>query len=349
MEVDVAAKPLMMGVAALTAVVVWAVIPLIASRSSVDLLVFTALYSIAGIGVSFLLGQCGIVSLAQSVFYGIGAYATAYGCVHLGWPSPISMALGMLISAIIAWTIAWPILRLSGFFLALATLALAIIGQTLFVEWDWITGGTLGTGGIPKLDLFGWVLSTPQRFYYVIWPVLGVIFWMHYSLLNSRHGFAMRAMRDAPDAALTLGIPVHALKVRVFVLSAVLGAFAGSLFAHYVTFVSVDSFGVSRGINFLLIAVLGGAQTIIGTVFGALFVTLLPNALSKFGDIHALLFALLLVATVIYLPFGFAGALKQLWFKATNSGHLSNSEQRVQAELSLPSALEPKSKSGNTL
>jgi branched-chain amino acid transport system permease protein len=172
---------------------------------------------------------------------------------------------------------------------------------------------------------------------------------MHYSLLNSRHGFAMRAMRDAPNAALTLGIPVHALKVRVFVLSAVLGAFAGSLFAHYVTFVSVDSFGVSRGINFLLIAVLGGAQTIIGTVFGALFVTLLPNTLSKFGDIHALLFGLLLVAIVIYLPLGFSGALKQLWLKAIKLGQFSDSGQKAEAELRLPSALEPKSKSGNTL
>jgi hypothetical protein len=111
----------------------------------------------------------------------------------------------------------------------------------------------------------------------------------------------------------------------------------------------VDSFGVSRGINFLLIAVLGGAQTIIGTVFGALFVTLLPNTLSKFGDIHALLFALLLVATVIYLPLGFSGALKQLWLKAIKLGQFSDSGQKAEAELRLPSALEPKSKSGNTL
>jgi branched-chain amino acid transport system permease protein len=111
----------------------------------------------------------------------------------------------------------------------------------------------------------------------------------------------------------------------------------------------VDSFGVSRGINFLLIAVLGGAQTIIGTVFGALFVTLLPNALSKFGDIHALLFALLLVATVIYLPLGFSGALKKLWLKTIKLGQSSDSGQKAEAELRLPSDFEPKSKSGNTL
>ncbi|MCD6681116.1 MAG: branched-chain amino acid ABC transporter permease [Burkholderiaceae bacterium] len=300
----------------LVGLVVWAAIPAFASRALVDLLVFTALYSIAGIGVSFLLGQCGIVSLAQSVFYGIGAYATAYACVTLGWPWWAAMLVGMSVSGAIAAVIGLPILRLSGFFLALATLALAIIGHTLFVEWDWLTGGTLGTGGIPRLSLFGWTLATPQRFYYFVWPVVAVVFALHYSLLRSRNGFAMRAMRDAPDAALALGIPVHLLKVKVFVLSAVLGSLAGSLFAHYVSFVSVDSFGVGRAINFLLIAVLGGAQTVAGTVLGALFVTLAPDALSRFGDIHALLFAILLVVTVIFLPEGFGGVLKRWWQRA---------------------------------
>ncbi|MEJ7929410.1 branched-chain amino acid ABC transporter permease [Ramlibacter sp. AN1015] len=291
----------------------WAAIPLVATRAMVDLLVFTALYSIAGIGVSFLLGQCGIVSLAQSAFYGIGAYATAYCTLQLGWPSPVAMAFGMALSGGIAALLGWPILRLSGFFLALATLALAIIGHTLFVEWEWITGGTLGTGGIPRIALFGFALDTPQRFYYFVWPTVLLVFLMHYALLRSRHGFALRAMRDAPDAALALGIPVHALKVQVFVLSAVLGSFAGSLFAHYVSFVSVDSFGVGRAINFLLIAVLGGAQTIVGTVLGALFVTLLPSFLTRFGDIHALLFALLLVAAVMFMPLGMAGSLGKLF------------------------------------
>jgi branched-chain amino acid transport system permease protein len=95
----------------------------------------------------------------------------------------------------------------------------------------------------------------------------------------------------------------------------VLGSFAGSLFAHYVSFVSVDSFGVGRAINFLLIAVLGGVHTIAGTALGALFVTVTPNLLTRFGDIHALLFAILLVVTVIFLPEGFGGIIKRLWVR----------------------------------
>jgi branched-chain amino acid transport system permease protein len=138
-----------------------------------------------------------------------------------------------------------------------------------------------------------------------------LLLFLHRNLLRSRTGFAMRAMRDAPAAAAVLGVDTHALKVKIFVLSAMLGALAGSLFAHYVSFVSVDSFGVDRAINFLLLAVLGGAKTMIGTVLGALFITIVPRVLSQFGDIHALLFAACLIAAVMFLPEGFGGALQR--------------------------------------
>jgi branched-chain amino acid transport system permease protein len=298
-------------IAALALAAAWAAAPLIASRSVVDILVFTGLYTIAGLGVTFLLGQCGIVSLAQSLFYGIGAYATAYCTTHYGWPAWTGFAAGIGISALIALAVGWPVLRLSGYFLALATLALAIIGHVLFTEWDWLTGGTLGIGGIPALAPFGFTLNSPQRFYYLVWPIALLTLWLHHNLLHSRTGFAMRAMRDAPAAAQVLGVDTHALKVKIFVLSAVLGALAGSLFAHYVTFVSVDSFGVDRAINFLLLAVLGGAKTIVGVVLGALFITVMPHVLSGFGDVHAVLFAACLIVAVIFLPEGFGGALQR--------------------------------------
>ena len=291
----------------------WAAVPLLAGRSTVDILVFTALYALAGLGVSFLLGQCGIVSLAQNVFFGIGAYSTAYGATVLGWPALPSMVMGLVISGSIAAAVGVPVLKLSGYFLALATLALGIIGHVLFVEWEWLTGGTLGIGGIPPISVFGYRLNTPLRFYYVVWPIVLVAILFHHNLLASRTGIAMRALRDAPSAAAVLGVNIARLKVKIFVSSAILGSFAGSLFAHYVSFVSVDSFGVDRAINFLLMAVLGGARTIAGVVLGALFVTELPNLLSRFGDVHPLLFAALLIVAVIFFPGGFGGALAQAW------------------------------------
>src|SRR5882724_2817276 len=128
------------------AFLLWAALPFFATRHIVDLLVFAGLYTIAGLGVAFLLGQCGIVSLAQSVFYGVGAYCTAWFCVQKGLPSPVGIAAGIALSTGIAALVGWPILRLSGHFLALATLALGIIGQVLFLEWDWLTRGSRPSG-----------------------------------------------------------------------------------------------------------------------------------------------------------------------------------------------------------
>ncbi len=293
--------------------VVWAALPFLASRHIVDLLVFAGLYTIAGLGVAFLLGQCGIVNLAQSVFYGIGAYSIAWFCAHKGLPSPVGVAAGIALSAGIAGLVGWPILRLSGHFLALATLALGIIGQVLFLEWDWLTGGTLGIGGIPHIALSGFALDTPRRFYFLVWPIALLLMVLHHNLLHSRNGLALRAMRDAPDAAAVLGVDIHKLKVQMFMLSAALGSLAGSLFAHYVTFVSVDSFAVDRAISFLLLAVLGGVYTVWGPALGALFITILPQWLSRLGDIHAFVFAAALIAAVILLPEGFGGAIRNWW------------------------------------
>lgn len=296
----------------LAGVLAWAALPALASRHVIDVLVFAGLYTIAGLGVSYLLGHCGIVTLAQSVFYGIGAYSVAYFSAHLALPSLVAFAVGALLCALVAVLVGWPILRLSGHFLALATLALSIIGGVIFLEWDWLTGGTLGIGGLPKLELLGWQLNTPQRFYYLVWPIALLLMWLKHNLTHSRTGLAMRAMRDAPDAAAVAGVEIHRLKVKMFVLSAVLGSLAGSLFAHYVGFISVDSFTVDRSISFLLLAVLGGAQTTWGPALGAVFITVVPELLSRFGDIHAVLFALTLILVVVFLPQGLGGAVQQL-------------------------------------
>jgi branched-chain amino acid transport system permease protein len=304
-------RPAKIALIAASGAVVWAILPAFASRHVIDLFVFAGLYTIAGLGVSYLLGQCGIVNLAQSVFYGIGAYSVAYFTAQHGLPSAIAFVASATLSALIAFAVGWPILRLSGHFLALATLALAVIGQVLFLEWDWLTGGTLGIGGLPKLSLFGWQLNTPQRFYYFVWPIAVLVMCLNYNLTHSRNGLAMRAMRDAPEAAAVAGVEIHPLKVQMFMLSAILGSLAGSLFAHYVGFISVDSFGVDRSINFLLLAVLGGVHTTWGPALGALFVTLVPELLSRFGEIHAILFAVALVIAVVYLPQGFAGMIEQ--------------------------------------
>ncbi len=288
---------------------IWAVLPAALPRNITDLLVFAGIYTIAGLGVSLLLGHCGIVNLAQAVFYGIGAYATAYLTTVMDLPNIYGFVVGAVVSATIALLIGWPVLRLTGYFLALATLALSIIGKALFYQWDWLTNGTLGIGGIPKLGLFGFALDTPAKFYYLAWGIAFVCMILSRNLTNSRTGLMLRAMRDSSEAAASLGVDLQWLRTRVFVLSAVFGSIAGNLFAHYASFVSVQSFTVEKSFSFLLISVLGGVRSPWGAAIGAIFITIAPEYLSRLGDFHQILFGLALVGIVVFLPYGLAGLI----------------------------------------
>ena len=294
------------------ALVIWAILPCVVPRNIADLLVFTGIYTVAGLGIGLLLGHCGIVNLAQATFYGLGAYASAYCTVMMGLPSAVGFVVGAAISMTRAYVIGRPILRLTGYFLALGTLALSAIASALFFEWDWLTGGTLGIGGIPKIDIFGFVLDRPSRYYFFVWIVAFACMAAARNLVDSRTGLMLRAMRDSNTAAASLSIDLQGLRTRVFVVCALFGSLAGSLFAHHVSFVSTQSFTVDRSISFLLIPVIGGATSIPGIVAGAVFVTFLPEFLSNLGDIHQILFGLALVAVVVMLPDGLMGALNRL-------------------------------------
>jgi branched-chain amino acid transport system permease protein len=282
-------------------------VPLLIDRHLVDLLVFAAIYAIAGLGVALLLGQCGILNVGQSLFYGIGAYASAIVTTSLGWPAPLGMLAGMVVSVLLAVLMGWPILRLSGFFLALATLAIGMMGHVLFNEWEPLTGGEIGLSGIPKLNFLGITLDTPVSYFYLVGSIALAAVVLAGNLTRGRTGLAMRAMRDAPNAAAVLGVEMHHLKVLMFALSAALGALAGSLFAHYVSFVSVASFSIERSIMFLLIPVIAGVHSVRGVLLGALFITFVPEWLSGLGDIHRVLFGVALVLVVTFLPEGMVG------------------------------------------
>ena len=294
-------------------VVVGAVFPQFLPRNFVDLLVFAGIYTIAGLGVGLLMGQCGIVNIAQATFYGIGAYSSAYFTVQLGYPILSGFVVGVVISMLVALVVGWPILRLRGYFLGLATLALSVIGSTLFYEWDWITGGALGIGGLPSIQIFGYALDTPIRYYYFVWAIALLCIALGHNLVQSRTGMMLRAMRDSPDAAASLAIDLQWLRTRVFMLCAFLGSIAGSLFAHHVNFVSIDSFVIQKSITFLLIPMIGGVTSISGVVVGSLFVTFVPEFLRGFGDFHQILFGLMLILIIIGLPGGIVDAVARLW------------------------------------
>ena len=300
-------------------VLLWVVLPLLLPDAVTDLLVFTGLYYIAGLGVGLALGQCGIVNLGQALFFGIGAYASAALSTR-GVPIIGGVLAGAAIAAAIAAVLGWTILRLSGYFLGLATLALGIIGYSLFFEWDGITGGSLGIGGIPKPALFGLAIDNTQKFYYLIWIVAFAVTWMVHNLIDGRAGLLLRAGRDSSEASISLGIRLRLMRTAVFALCAVLGSLAGSLFAHYASFVSVDSFGLTKSLIFLLVPVLGGMRSPAGMLVGALFVSFVPYLLSRLGDVHQILFGLTMIAVVVLLPNGLIGLLGAVFKRGRQHG-----------------------------
>ena len=156
------------------------------------------------------------------------------------------------------------------------------------------------------------------------------------NLIDSRTGLMLRGMRDSSEATASLGVDLQWLRTRVFMLSALLGSVAGSLFAHYVSFTSVQSFTVDKSISFLLIPVLGGVRSLWGVVLGAMFVTILPELLSQLGDIHQILFGLALVAVVVLLPDGLMGLLRQAAGKLGWSRARRMSERHPQARRGRP-------------
>ncbi len=312
--------------------VVWLVLPALLPRSYVDLLVFAGLYAIAGLGVSLLLGYCGIVSLAQPVFYAIGAYSTAYLTVEVKANAFLAAIVGVALSTAIAYLLGRPILGLGGFYLALATLALTIIGTVLYLELTSITGGALGIGGIPRIGLGSYRMTTPTEYYYLVWITAFAAMWLASNVVHSRSGLAMRGMKDAPEAAMVLAVETRDLRLKMFVMSAVLGSVAGSLFAQYVTFVSAFSFDVDKSINFLLLAVLGGLYSVWGPVLGALFVTLVPEVLSRFGTVYQVLFGATLVAVVVVLPGGLASAMSRIAIVAACGRPSVRGEARCSAD-----------------
>ncbi|WHZ09847.1 MAG: branched-chain amino acid ABC transporter, permease protein LivM [Burkholderiaceae bacterium] len=295
-------------------------LPRFAPPFYVNLLVLTAIYGFVTTGLILLTSYAGLVSLAQGAFFGFGAYGAAVLAGTYGLNPWLSLVAGTAIAAASAYVVGLPLLRLSGHYLALATLAWSIIATTLFTQLAPITGGPDGFTNIPVLSFFGLQLGGPQRFYYLVLAVavLGVI--MLAALLSSRDGRAIRALRSSEVAASSLGVNVSRLKLQVFVLSAAFAGLGGGLYAYFIAFIAPSSFDIGASIRLLTMTMIGGAHPL-GGIFGAGIITaldnllqdVLPNASGQAGQVQIIIYGALLVVLMIASPKGLAPLLRRLW------------------------------------
>jgi branched-chain amino acid transport system permease protein len=254
-------------------------LPLLVPAYLVDLgLLF--IYGLCGLSLMVLVGYTGLVSLGHAAFLGIGAYAHAYLVQDVGLPWIASVALATGVTAATGVLVGLPALRMTGIYLAIATLAFALIIQEVLTRWERITGGLRGKP-VAKPVVFGLDLGHDAAFYFLCAAFLIGGLWLTANLLRSPTGRAWVAIRDSEIAAQSMGVNLPAYKTLAFAYSAGLMGAAGALFAHKVGFLSPEIFSILLSIQFLLMVVVGGLGSLHGAVLGAAFVALLPVAIAE--------------------------------------------------------------------
>lgn len=272
----------------------------------VTVLGFAAIYGIFVTGLNFFMGYTGQASFGQNAFAALGGYGSAILAVAAGWPPVVAILAAMLFAAVMAVVVGYPTLRLRGHYLAMATFALGLITYEISVEWDSLTKGYMGYSGIPPLGVGKYELtSEPQALVVLILIMLAGI-WVARRLTDSRFGRALRAIAGSEAAARALGVNIARYKLAAFVVAAVYASLAGSLFAHFVGFISPEVFGLSMVVLSFTMLYLGGIGTIWGPVVGAIIVSLLPEIFRGLKELQDLAYCTVLILILIFAPRGLA-------------------------------------------
>lgn len=262
--------------------------------------------AVAVLGLNFVFGWTGLISLAQAAFMGIGAYTTAILTTRHGVPIWLAAPGAIALAGLFGVLIGLPLLRLRGHYLALATLGFNVSFRIVANGWESLLGGTDGIGSIPSPTVLGFALDTDETYFYALWGALAAAVLIAARLRRSHLGRAMLAVRDDEIAAATASIDVVRVKVQAFGLGACYAGAAGVLFAHFTRYVAPEDFDLSLSILFLAMLIIGGEGSIAGAVLGAVLVTFLPEWLRFMGAGYLTLFGTLLLVILVFLPKGLA-------------------------------------------
>ncbi len=281
---------------------------------TVTMLNYIALYALVAVGLVMLTGVAGMTSFGQAAFVGLGAYATAWFCTApaaaallglapgsavLPW---IGLIAGLLLSAAVAWCLGAVTLRLSGHYLPLGTIAWGLSLYFLFGNLEFL-GGHTGLAGLPALSVAGIELRSVRELGLLTWAVLLLTIWALHNLLDSREGRAIRALKTGRVMAESMGVDTARYRIKVFVLAALLAGLSGWMYAHLQRFVNPTPFNLNIGIEYLFMAVVGGAGHLWGALLGAALITLmkqylqdiLPSLLGSSGNFEVIVFGLLML------------------------------------------------------
>lgn len=299
-----------------------------------SLAIIIALYGINAIGLDIVLGVAGQISLCQSVFYGLGAYVSGILNVKLGMDFWQCLPIGTVAAGVLALLVGLTALRFRGHYLAMVTLAIVVIFIEIVREWYDLTGGPDGFPGITRPKIGAFVFNTETRYYYLVLAFTLLVIYFGRHVIRGRTGRALAAIRQDETLSLTSGISPTSYKLKAFVLSGLFGGLAGSLYAHYSSFIGSEDFSLHISITMMCMVVVGGLRTgVWGGMLGAALLMLLPEwltALIRLGVIPStleflvrdyayllMLYGVIVLLVVLYLPRGMVGVFesagKKIW------------------------------------
>ncbi|MCK5540669.1 MAG: branched-chain amino acid ABC transporter permease [Deltaproteobacteria bacterium] len=275
---------------------------------------------IGALGLNILTGFTGQISLGHGAFLGIGAYASAYMVMDLNFPFFVALPCAGLVTALFGMVFGIPSLRLKGLYLAIATLAAQFIIEYLMVHVEGITNGVLGKM-VDFPEIMGFSFDTDLKYFYLVATLAIVATIISNNIVRTRSGRAFIAIRDQYISAEVMGVNLFKYKLAAFAFSSFLAGIAGSLWAHYVTIITPEHFTIGVSIEYLAMIIIGGMGHIIGSIFGAIFMVLLPEVLrtmsgalsgefpmivNLFAAIKEGVFGLIIIGFLVYEPDGMA-------------------------------------------
>jgi branched-chain amino acid transport system permease protein len=272
------------------------------------LLTLAGIYYIVAVGLVLVFGLAGQLSMAHGAFFGVGAYTSAMLALEFGVPVLLGFLAGAVLAGVLAWGLARPLFRLKGFYLAMGTLAVGEIIVNVFEQEEWLTRGSSGIVGLPAPALGSFSFLDPLSYYYLVAAVGLLCLWVSRNIVRSQVGRSLKAIAGSEVGATASGVNVARSKSWVFVISAAFTAVAGSLYVHYSSVVTPSNFTVDFAILIVMVLAVGGLDSIVGAIFGAAFLVIVPSLLAEFPRYGELTFAAVFLAVVVFMPRGIAGA-----------------------------------------
>lgn len=287
-------------------------LPSLMDESLLGSAIITLILFLTLIGQDMLMGYAGQISLGQAGFMAVGGYTSSYLVTNQDWHAVPAIGVGIVFSLAASAILAGVTLRLRGLYMALATLAFGLLVDSCTVGFDDITGGPSGMVGIPDLDLFGYDIDTSAKMYFVVLALVVLTLVAISGAMRSGFGRALQAIRTDPLAAAALGVNVTGCKMAAFAMSAAIASVAGSLYAFQFHFLAPEMVGAPRSLELVSMLVIGGEGTLIGPLFGAALLTILPTLFQPLAIYKTFASGALLAGFALYLPQGMFGLLLRL-------------------------------------